>query len=310
LLALAALESSIHTFRTVPEKDIVAVCRSNHEIASTDGFKLHSAVWGEILQVKPIIVATAAEAVLRNEGRQFDYILISSKCIGPPSTWAEMIRPAATQGTVIILLQNGIGIEQPYALLYLTNPIISAVVYIPCNQLSPGVIRHNDVQHLHTSTYPSKAPQSHKATAALLATILTSGGASVQVHEDMQVERWSKAIINSAWNLISSLSRSGDASFLASNPDALRMVKDVMLEVAAVAQACGYPMINAEFVDRQIGRAAVRQKPGVKPSMMIDAVQGRSMEVNAIVGTVITFASEKSVETPLLRTIFFVGQSA
>jgi 2-dehydropantoate 2-reductase len=104
--------------RTVPEKDIVAVCRSNHEIASTDGFKLHSAVWGENLQVKPIIVATAAEAVLRNEGRQFDYILISSKCIGPPSTWAEMIRPAATQGTVIILLQNGIGIEQPYALLY------------------------------------------------------------------------------------------------------------------------------------------------------------------------------------------------
>jgi 2-dehydropantoate 2-reductase len=126
----------------------------------------------------------------------------------------------------------------------------------------------------------------------------------------MQVERWLKAIINSAWSPISALSRSGDASFLASDPDALRMVKDVMLEVAAVAQAYGYPMINAELVDRQIGRAAVRQKPGVKPSMMMDAVQGRSMEVNAIVGTVITFASEKSVETPLLRTIFFVGQSS
>jgi 2-dehydropantoate 2-reductase len=59
------------------------------------------------------------------------------------------------------------------------------------------------------------------------------------------------------------------------------MVKDVMLEVAAVAQACGYLMINAELVDRPIGRAAARQKLGVKPSMMVDAVQRRSMEVDA-----------------------------
>jgi 2-dehydropantoate 2-reductase len=151
--------------QAVPEKDIVAVCRSNHGIASTDGFKLHSAVWGENLHVKPTIVATVDEAVKRIDERLFDYILISSKCIGPPSTWAEMIKPAVAKGTVIVLLQNGIGIEEPYASLYPTNPIISAVVYISCNQTSPAVVTHNNVQHLHIGTHPSKASESHKAGA-------------------------------------------------------------------------------------------------------------------------------------------------
>jgi ketopantoate reductase len=46
-----------------------------------------------------------------------------------------------------------------------------------------------------------------------------------------------KVIIDSAWNPICALLRLGDAIFLASSPGALMMVEDVMLEVAAVAQA-------------------------------------------------------------------------
>ena len=43
--------------------------------------------------------------------------------------------------------------------------------------------------------------------------------------------------------------------------------------------------------------------------MMVDVVQGRSMEVDAIVGNVgivVALLSENGVETPLLRTIYLL----
>ena len=43
--------------------------------------------------------------------------------------------------------------------------------------------------------------------------------------------------------------------------------------------------------------------------MMVDVVQGRSMEVDAIVdnvGIVVALVSENGVETPLLRTIYLL----
>lgn len=171
-------------------------------------------------------------------------------------------------------------------------------------QTTPATVTHDDVQHLDADTYPSKALESYKASAVRLAAILTVAGASVQVGHDVQVERWSKAIINSAWNPISALSRTGDAAFWASSPDALAKVRRVMLEVAAVARACGYQMIDAELVDRALGRAVARVPPGIKPSMLVDVVHRRSMEEDAIEGNIIAVASEKGVDTPLLRTIY------
>ena len=57
-----------------------------------------------------------------------------------------------------------------------------------------------------------------------------------------------------------------------------------MLEIAAVANACGHPDINSDLIDFQLGRATVRDLPGIEPSMMADALAGRRMEVEAIVG--------------------------
>jgi 2-dehydropantoate 2-reductase len=279
------------------------VCRSNKDVACAKGFTLHSDVWGRDLQVKPIIVATVEAAVERTGERHFDYIFVSLKCIGSALASAEMIKPAVTSETVIVLIQNGIEIERPYALLFPTNPIVSAVAYISCVQASSAVVTHNDVQYLHIGTYPSNAPESHKASVVRFAKLLAVAGASVQVHDDIQVERWSKALINTAWNPICALSRSGDAQFLASSPDAQELVRTVMLEVAAVAQACGHAMINAELVDRQLGRAIARVPPGLRPSMQVDAMNGRSMEVDAIVGNVVALGLENGVDAPVLKTI-------
>ena len=46
-----------------------------------------------------------------------------------------------------------------------------------------------------------------------------------------------------------------------------------------------------------------RSSPGVEPSMMADALAGRPMEVQAILGELVRIAQEKDVEIPRLKLL-------
>lgn len=293
--------------KAVPASNITAICRSNFDQASRDGFTLHSTLWGNDLRVKPVVAKTVEDAVQQSAGQPFDYVVVCAKALPSTPSLAELIAPAVTDQTAIVLIQNGIGIEAPYVERFPRNPILSTVVYLPATQVRPGVVEHKEVELMHLGTYPADADAPAKAAAQAFAELLGAGGATAKLHEDVQGERWQKLLVNAAWNPICALSRSRDRAFLDASPEALAFVRDVMLEVAAVAQAYGYDHVNADMVDTQIGRAAIRSPPGVQPSMMADALAGKNIEVDAIVGNAVRLAQQKKVPVPMLRTIYLLA---
>ena len=251
--------------KVVPASNITAICRSNFDEASRDGFTLHSTLWGNDLRVKPVIAKTVEDAVQRSAGQPFDYVVVCAKALPSTPSVAELIAPAVTDQTAVVLIQNGIGIEAPYAERFPRNPLLSTVVYLPATQVRPGTVEHKEVELMHLGTYPADAGAAAKAAARAFAELLGAGGATVRVHDDVQAERWQKLLVNAAWNPICALSRSGDRDFLDASPDARAFVRDVMLEVAAVAQAHGYAHVNADMVEGQMRRAAVRSPPDRAP---------------------------------------------
>jgi len=289
--------------RALPASNIVTVCRSNYDSASKDGFTINSSLWGQNLKVRPVVVRSVEEAAAADPS-PFDYVLICSKALPTVPSTAELVRPAISPKTTIVLIQNGIAIEEPYAKLYPDNPLLSTVVYLPASQTSPGVILHKEVELLHIGSYPAS---SSIEPANRFAELIKSGGGTVEVHQDVQFERWSKLLVNTSWNPICALSRSPDAKVLHSSPEAKGLVRDVMFEIKAVANACGYEKIDTALVDFQLGRATIREVPGVAPSMLADALAGRNMEVEAIVGSVVRLARDHGVETPMLRTIYVLA---
>lgn len=302
--------------RAVPATDITVICRSNYDAVSENGFTLHSTVWGQNLNAKPTVARNITEAVQANAGAPFDYIIITSKALPTTPSTPEVIKPAVSRETTIVLIQNGINTEAPYAELFPDNPILSTVVYLPTTQIQPGVIEHKEVELLHIGTYPATAPAPHQATASALAALLTRAGASSKLHADVQAERWSKLLVNASWNSICALTRCRDRQLLdlrlllgdgGTTPFA-EFVRGVMLEIAATAKAYGYgELVNEALVDAQLKRATARGLPGIQPSMMADALAGRNMEVEAIVGNALRLAREKGVDTPMLRTIYFLA---
>ena len=160
---------------------------------------------------------------------------------------------------------------------------------------------------LHIGTYPAVASPAFKASASAFFNILTECKASSKLYDDVQPQRWVKLLINTTWNPICALTRSRDKAFLDSDPEAEEFIADVMLEVIAVANACGCTDINEETAKLQLGRATAREWPGVQPSMLADALESRNMEVESIVGNVLKIARKHEVKTPLIRTIYILA---
>lgn len=295
--------------RKLPPKNVVAVCRSNYEAASRHGFKMNSTIWGSNLTYKPTVVRSVEEAVALDDSSPFDYVLVTSKATQSVPATSIVLKPAISEKTAIVLIQNGIAIEEEYAKQYPNNALLSVVVYFAVTQIAPAVLDHSEIEMLRVGTYPANAKSDHKEVAKSFVQLATDCGATAKLHDDIQRERWAKLLLNTSLNPICALSRLRDTQFIHSGEGALDLMKETMAEIASVAHAYGYADVNEDLINVNIGRVQTRRPPGVEPSMMADALAGKSMEVEAIIGNVYRLAKEKGVETPLIRTLYILTRA-
>jgi 2-dehydropantoate 2-reductase len=282
-----------------------AVCRSNYSVAKNDGFIINSSIFGQNIHFKPHVFRNCEEAA-SSDAKPFDYIVVSSKAI--PGTVPKLIAPAVTPGhTAIVLLQNGINIEDEYAQAFPGNPIVSTVIYFPATQRPAGTIAHGEVEKLEVGSYPASASHQH---AKAFVHLITSAGATAEFYEDIQQKRWFKLLINAPWNPICALTLSKDTQVLASTNEAADVILAVMLEVCDIAAAYGYSFTREE-VDRQLGKAKARVPldAGIEPSMLQDVQTGRRTEVEAIVGNLVRLGKEKGVKCVRLEIIYVLAKA-
>lgn len=298
------------------DTSITTVCRGNHDAIRDRGITLHSTIFGNDLHVQPNGVARSCDS--QQAPGPWDYIVVTAKAL--PGI-VEQIRPAVGETTCIVLLQNGIGIEEEYARLYPSTPIVSGVVYLPVTQIEPGVVRHGEVERLELGAYPA---DSHVARLKTLefTELIQHGGGTAESHEDVQARRWTKLLVNASWNPICALTRLRDAHFLHSSRTtadgdddkdfgATSFVRSVMAEVVRVASAAGYgETVTEATVEWQIDRAKRRtMDTAIEPSMLADAKNHRRLEVEAIVGNTVRKARDLGVPTPRLDVIYMLTRA-
>lgn len=285
--------------------DITAVCRSNYKAAKDNGFLIDSDIYGKGIRFSPKVVKSPAEAA--KEG-PFDYVIISTKAF-PDTETSKVIEPAVTKGrTTIVLIQNGIGIEDEYVKRFPENPLLSCVVYLPTTQISPGHIEMKGFELLEVGTFPASSYKDRaevKKAADQFMAMMQKAGSNAKWHDDVQEKRWNKLLLNAPWNPICALTLSRDVAVLASDPGADKMIKDVMLEVVAVSRALGYTSVTAEAATEQLKRAHDRiGSKGIEPSMLVDVLNGRRMEVDTILGNPMKVAKEKGVDVPRIELLY------
>jgi len=289
---------------------VSVICRSNYQAVKTNGFSVVSPQYDSYKWSPTRTFANPDEA--RKDGTKWHYVVVSTKALPDVSDDSALLDGLVSDGTSILLIQNGIGVEAPYAKRFPRANILSAVTIASASQPTHGTIKHNRWTRINSGPYFLDSQASNKEGAIeqneRFAKLLVEGGikdASAYSHEKLQLLRWHKIAINAAMNPSSVLSGGADNATMSNDPELYEHLKGVMEEVLTTApKVVGTPLPKDFASSEQILRSTQKNSSGSKPSMQLDWEQGKRMELEVILGNPIRLAREKGLEMPRMQTLY------
>jgi 2-dehydropantoate 2-reductase len=160
---------------------------------------------------------------------------------------------------------------------------------------APGIVAHN-----YGDRMPLGEPSGEKSDrVSALSALLTAAGIKSPVKPNLRAEIWLKLWGNLSFNPVSVLTLGG-LDRLAADPGTRRVIRAMMEEARAVAEALGitFPVSADERMD-------MAAKVGAhKTSMLQDVEAGRSTELDALLGSVIELSEITGVATPTLKMVY------
>ncbi|KAF1850664.1 2-dehydropantoate 2-reductase [Cucurbitaria berberidis CBS 394.84] len=299
---------------------VSVICRSNYNAVKASGFHVTSPQYGDYTYVPANTFANPEEA--KQSGIQWDYIVVSTKALPDVSDDSTILEGLVGDKTAIVLIQNGLGVEEPYAKRFPQAAICSAVTIATCAQPAHGQIKHNRwtrinsgpyLPHLDTGGIKDSDTRVTEQNNAFIA-LLKEGGikdAEAYSHAKLQLVRWHKIAINASMNPSSVLTLCSTNNAMASDPELQLHLKGVMTEILETApKILGQPLPKEFATPDKIITSTQRNTSGSKPSMAIDWESGKRMEIEVILGNPIRIARERGFEMPRLQTLYALVRMA
>lgn len=269
---------------------VSTVCRSDYQIVKNQGLVIKS-IWGDFRFMPSEVMKDISEC-----SSIPDYIIIATKVL-PQINVAQLIRSKVFPQTSIVLLQNGIDIEEPIAQAFPENEIISALAFVCVSRIELGIIDHLDYGRLIVGRYPSG--KSEKVER--LSRLFNNSGVDCSIAGNIVTARWIKLVWNAPFNPMSVLGGGVDTKAMTSTEPSLVLARKVMEEVRLLAEATGHTF-PTEIIDKNISDTIV-MKP-YKTSMLLDYENGREMEVEAILGNAVSLAKKLSLNVPHIESLY------
>lgn len=267
---------------------------------------------------------THAGAALRAEGLQWEHgkehahlhplaIFETPSDIKPAHTWIvalkatqmELLKDLAVEVSPhprrIILMQNGIGMEQGLAEQFPGSLIFGAACFAAITKTGPTSVSLQEGGLVSLGQYrvgDDTEPVSQELGE--LAAELTSGGWSVETHASLMRMRWSKLLWNIPFNGLSVLRDRRDVAGLLRDPESRTQIDTVGSELLRLANADQCPLPT------ELWKKMLAFTSGMKPygtSMKSDYDQRRPLELDAFFKYPLTVARRHAVEIPCLRQL-------
>ena len=173
--------------------------------------------------------------------------------------------------------------------------VIGCVVYPAAELVGPGVIKH-----VEGNRFPVGEPDGTTSErVAQVARCFVNGGMQAPILSDIRSEIWLKLWGNLTFNPISALSRATLAG-ICQYPPSRALAAAMMNEAQSVANQLG-----VKFRVSLEKRIAGAEKVGEhKTSMLQDVEAARTLEVDALLGSVVELARRTHTPTPHIDTVY------
>ncbi len=238
-------------------------------------------VYGSSTEIGPcdlIILATKATAN------------VALKTILPPLLGPE---------TVVLTLQNGLGVEEPVAEVVGPGRVIGAICYIGCMRTAPGIVNCSFPGLMTIGKFGKPAGERTGAVAALW----RRAGVKCTALDNLEAQRWHKLVWNVPFNGLAIVTGGMTTDRLLADEGLNLLARRLMEEIVEAAAKFGHE-IPRSFVDLQFERTAKMGE--YRPSSLIDFEQGRDVELEEIWGEAVRRAKSVGVPVPRMEMLYWL----
>jgi len=211
---------------------------------------------------------------------------------------AQAARPLVGPGTSVLPLLNGLDAAERLAAVLGGGSVLGGLTHISSSVVAPGVIRQ--VSPLRRITL-GECDGTITPRAEAVRDVLAATGAEVAVTSRIDVALWEKFLFIASIGGICCLARQPMGPVLAT-AETRQLYTEALHEIDALARARGIDL-PAGAVDNAL-QISAGFAPGTKPSMLADLEAGRRLELEAMSGTVVRYARETGVPTPVHWAIY------
>ncbi|SPJ72998.1 related to 2-dehydropantoate 2-reductase family protein [Fusarium torulosum] len=286
---------------------VTAVLRSSYDIVKERGFTINSVDHGQVRGFRPTEILTSVPDVSQPGISPFDYIICSTKNTPDVSSpVADLIRSAVTPGhSTILLLQNGLNIEDPLYEAFPDNVILSGISMCGSSEPESGTIEHNVHDELLIGPFRDTGDAADRAKD-FVARYSASGRCTCRFDSNVAFSRWKKLLYNAVYNPVAALTKldTGDIQLCPGFVD--EVVRPAMKEIQVAAGAYGQELTD-EMIEATIITEPIEDH--VSPSMLIDVRKEQYIEFENLLGEPLKAAKAKQVATPILQNHYSLAKS-
>ncbi|UKK48186.1 putative 2-dehydropantoate 2-reductase [Prevotella sp. E9-3] len=207
----------------------------------------------------------------------------------------ELLTPLLKPSTLVVLIQNGIGVEADVQQMFPHLQLVAGLAFICSAKTKPGVVNHQCYGNINLGNYSCRDER-------LLQEVVddfNATGVRAQLVE-YEEARWKKAVWNMPFNGMT-VALNTRTDLLLKNPATRQLIRDLMMEVINAARHLGVKNIDETFADKMIHTTDVMTP--YSPSMKLDFDFHRKMEIKYLYSRPIEIARQAGFEMSKLSML-------
>lgn len=271
--------------------------RSDYEVLKANGITLrmmaadteNSCVEYSII---PETVERKAQAI-----SAVDCVLIAAKSTANPDFLPELSRLVTPGSTVLLTLQNGMGNVEFLAKHFPKNPILAGLCFVCVNRVAPAIVENYLPGRVEFGSLDDRYPDA----ADWAVSVFTRAGVKCRRIATLDAATWRKLCWNVPFNGLSITAGGVTTDRILADAGLVSRARLLMHELQRAAALAGHT-IEDTFLQGQF--AATKKMGAYHPSSMIDFLEGRAVEVEAIFGEPLRRGRALGLEMPELEKLY------
>ena len=265
------------------------LARRDFDALSSGGLTVESKDGGFRLG-KPLVHRNSADIGV------VDWVVCALKATAA-SAARDLVLPVADGRTRLLVLMNGIGLEERFSEWFDPERIFTGIAFTCINRGEPGTVRHLDYGAVTVAHFLNSAGRIKEALSLW-------DGAKVEVKaaENFLLTRWIKQCWNVPFNGLGVVCGGATTQTILASPALRAEVGSIQREVAEIANAdllaAGSPdRIDADKTVREMMEFTERMED-YRSSTILDFLSGAPMEIDAIFSETARRAEKHGIAAP------------